>query len=272
MNNTIIIISKKAWALCIIGKGIQQLYLHQVDPIFLPGALTQSLNDAVIITWGILFTLCGLAMLAGKRAGEISFILGCIFLLCFAFGYVPYLTLFSESGRSLIGWAAAIQELGFIGASLIFSASSGVESKSGWLQQSPASRLVSWSGIFFAAMLILYGTIHFAYLELVSPMVPSWLSYHKFWTMFAGCALIAAGIAIIFRIKLKLAGSLLALMIFSWLVMLHIPRAFFGPLEIRNLETSRVIVTIGYTGIALLLALDKSLQSLQTKKHSATLA
>jgi hypothetical protein len=47
-------------------------------------------------------------------------------------------------------------------------------------------------------------------------------------------------------------------MIFLWLILLHIPRAMADPFVDRGLELTRVFVTIGFTGVAFLMAFEKN--------------
>ena len=51
----------------------------------------------------------------------------------------------------------------------------------------------------------------------------------RFWTYFAGVALIAGGLGLVVRPTARLAAGLSALMIFSWVFLVHIPRALAGP-------------------------------------------
>jgi hypothetical protein len=118
-----------------------------------------------------------------------------------------------------------------------------------WLEH-----LIPFGGFFFSVMLVAYGIDHFLYLKGISTMVPSWIPAHYFWTYFAGIALIGAGITITLRIQLKWVATLVAIMFFSWLVMIHLPNAVVSPLANGGLEVTRVIVLFGFTGIMLLLA------------------
>jgi uncharacterized membrane protein len=257
MDKTIIRISQKAYALSIIGKGVQQLLTGSIDAIFLPQEFSDSqLYQWLIYPWGIVFTISGLALLFNKKAYEISVISGGIFLALFCFAHVPYFTIFSPERKTFLDWAPAIQELSFVGSSWIFAASCVAASRHStivrWLE-----RFVPYGRIFFSIMLVDYGLDHFFYTELVATLVPAWIPYPIFWTYFAGIALIALGVAIILKFKLKLAGILVATMIFLWMVSIHIPNVIANHFKINDLEMSRVIVIFGFTGIALLIAFNK---------------
>ena len=108
---------------------------------------------------------------------------------------------------------------------------------------------------FLAAFLILGGIEHFIYVQFVSGLVPSWIPGHNFWTYFAGVALIAGGIGICIGRMSRLAAILSGLMIFLWLILLHIPRAM-ADLSNSN-ETTAVFEALAFSGAAFLVAASR---------------
>lgn len=106
-------------------------------------------------------------------------------------------------------------------------------------------------GAFMAAA----GVQHFLWEEFVQTLVPTWIPGPLFWTYFAGVALIAAGIGLVVPATTRLAGTLAGLMVFSWLLMLHIPRAVAAQAapSSRN-EWIAVFEALAVSGLALLLA------------------
>lgn len=252
---TITRLSRIAYGLGIIALGIHQLAYGRIDNNFFPNVPSPDIVYHVFAyTWGVLFTLSGIALLLDKRAKEVSLISGGVFLSLFLLVYCPYLA-FSPDGQTLIGWAAAMETSAFVGASFIVAASypayTGRSRLIRWLD-----KLAPYGGLFFSIMLIGYGLDHFVYTKFVSGMVPSWIPSHYFWTYFAGVALIGAGIAITLKVKLQLVASLLGIMIFLWLLMIHIPTAYRDPYVQGGLELKRVYIAFGFTGICLLLALS----------------
>ncbi|HTH56139.1 MAG TPA: hypothetical protein VL728_08825 [Cyclobacteriaceae bacterium] len=254
-KDKIISLSQKAFGICIVAMGIQQLAYGNISPNFVP--LDYSPNiiyRALAYPWGIVFTLTGFAYLLNKKVYEVALISGGVFLTLFLLGYLPFLLFFSDKGRVFMQWAPSMQTLSFTGASFIMAASCRREGSHSNVAVKFLEKLMPYGGFFFSVMLIDYGLLHFVYIQGVSTMVPSWMPFHYFWTYLTGTALIGAGLAIIFKFKLKLVATLLGLMIFLWLLMLHIPRAIADPLVMGGLELTRVFVTIGFTGISFLLA------------------
>ena len=106
-------------------------------------------------------------------------------------------------------------------------------------------------GAFMAAA----GVQHFLWEDFVQTLVPTWIPGPLFWTYFAGVALIAAGVGLVVPATTRLAGTLAGLMVFSWLLMLHIPRAVAAQAAAssRN-EWIAVFEALAVSGLALLLA------------------
>ncbi|WP_431211722.1 hypothetical protein ACQ86N_38900 [Puia sp. P3] len=102
--------------------------------------------------------------------------------------------------------------------------------------------------------MIVFGIDHFLYTDFVATLVPSWIPGHIFWTYFAGIALIGAGLAIMFRFRLKQVGILLGVMIFLWLILLHIPRAAVAPATDNGNELTSVFQALGFSGAAFVMA------------------
>jgi uncharacterized membrane protein YphA (DoxX/SURF4 family) len=106
--------------------------------------------------------------------------------------------------------------------------------------------------ILLALFLVVCGMQHFAYRDFVTTLVPSWMPARGFWTYFTGVALMAGGTGILVRKTSRLAASLSALMIFLWVLLLHIPRAFAEPNHAN--ETAGVFEALAISGVALLVA------------------
>lgn len=93
----------------------------------------------------------------------------------------------------------------------------------------PLDKITKLGRYFLAVPMLVFGIQHFIYAEFVVHLVPGWIPVPLFWTYFAGLALFAAGVGIIFNVYSRLAATLLGLMISVWVVILHIPRVFMFP-------------------------------------------
>lgn len=83
----------------------------------------------------------------------------------------------------------------------------------------------------FAGVMFLFGAMHFYYGQNMVSMVPSWLPMPIFWVYFTGVALMAYGVAIFINNKLqKIAGYLLAVMFFLFIILVHMPSMNTNPM------------------------------------------
>jgi putative oxidoreductase len=81
---------------------------------------------------------------------------------------------------------------------------------------------------FFILPFALFGFLHFGPLEFSLPYVPKWLPLPAFWVYFVGVCFFAFTISAIIKKYDKLAAVLLALCLFLFVVIVHIPSAASG--------------------------------------------
>lgn len=105
-----------------------------------------------------------------------------------------------------------------------------------------------------AAFLIASGVQHFLFPDAVTTLVPTWVPGPRFWTYFAAVALIAGGSGLIVPPTRRLAGLSVGLMVFTWVCILHIPRAVVAAPANRRNEWTAVFEALAFSGIALVLA------------------
>jgi len=107
---------------------------------------------------------------------------------------------------------------------------------------------------FLGIFLFTAGIQHFIFVDFVKFLIPAWIPSPIFWAYFAGIALIAAGLGLITGIKAQLASMLSGCMVFVWLLVLHLPRAF----EYKNAnEWTAVAEATLVSGILLVVASRK---------------
>lgn len=83
--------------------------------------------------------------------------------------------------------------------------------------------------VFVPVPLAVFGAEHLASANFMKDMVPSWIPGHLFWIYFVGCALFAAAISILTMKYVRLSASLLGLMLFLFVVLLHVPNVIKHP-------------------------------------------
>jgi uncharacterized membrane protein len=77
---------------------------------------------------------------------------------------------------------------------------------------------------FVAISLVVFGVQHFIYGGFVATLVPAWMPGRLFWAYFVGVAFVAAAIGILTKIFARPAATMLGVMFFLFMVLLHIPR------------------------------------------------
>jgi uncharacterized membrane protein YphA (DoxX/SURF4 family) len=96
----------------------------------------------------------------------------------------------------------------------------------------PASR-PDWmrrtARLLYGLCAIEFGLSHLVYADFTSSMVPAWLPARLFWAYFTGCAHIAAGVAIGSGVLSRLAATMLAVMMASFVLLVHIPGVAAAP-------------------------------------------
>ena len=90
-------------------------------------------------------------------------------------------------------------------------------------------RLIALASIFIAVSLAVFAPEHFGGPMHVSDQVPRWMPAHSFWAYFVGCALFAAATSLTARKFVRLSSTLLGLMFFLFVCMMHLPNAVTHP-------------------------------------------
>jgi uncharacterized membrane protein len=90
-------------------------------------------------------------------------------------------------------------------------------------------RVVVFGPLFLALPMAVFGTDHFVFPAIVATIVPSWIPGHMFWVYFVGVANIAAALSIATKRYSVLAATLLSAMLFSFVLLIHVPNFFKDP-------------------------------------------
>jgi uncharacterized membrane protein len=78
--------------------------------------------------------------------------------------------------------------------------------------------------ILVAVSLVVFGVQHFIYGGFVATLVPAFMPGRLFWAYFVGVAFVAAAAGIFVQILARPAATMLGVMFFLFVVLLHIPR------------------------------------------------
>lgn len=80
-----------------------------------------------------------------------------------------------------------------------------------------------------AIPLAVFGADHLTQAQSIMKLVPAWMPGKLFWTYLVGIALFAAAFSFVFRFWIRLSGTLLGIMMFSFVAMMDLPGAIARP-------------------------------------------
>ena len=242
-TNTLIRIGRFLYGLSMVCVGIHQIILKDFRPEILAPFPTWAHTHAIFpVLTGIVLIVAGI-FIAGFRAKNICLFLGFFFLTLIILSQLPYI-FFIVPGKAsqLVTWFGAGEELAYSGGAFVMAGSFSGKPK-------------SIGRIFFSLLIIMFGCSHFVFPVDVSAMVPKFLGAPMFWTYFVGAALIASGIAIIFKIWIQVAAGLLAAMLFLFFLFFHLPDAIQNPSVGYGNEIVRAIICLQFFATAMVIAL-----------------
>jgi uncharacterized membrane protein YphA (DoxX/SURF4 family) len=248
-----------AFAICLIGLAGQQLYYSDLRPVFVPAWASPIPGHALLAYLFSIILIGAAASLIFEKGVRIAMLLlGGLLLALFLLSYAPFELFVNPNGMQIGSWNNALKELSIAGSAFIIAGTfpdprvpAGGRT---WAFTKPLEVFIPMGRVFYSIMLVVFGIEHFLFAQGVRTLVPAWIPGDLFWTYFAAVALIGAGVAIIFRIKVKLVGILLGIMVFIWFLILHIPRAVVAPVTDNGNELSSVFESLGVSGIAFVIA------------------
>jgi len=197
--------------------------------------------------------LVGLALLvvaictaSGIRGALATKLLGGGFLLAFLIFHVARLYSNLASGNLR---TRAFETLTIAGAAFVLGAMFSREASA---PAGPVEATVNFGRLLVIVSLVIFGVQHFMYHAFIASLIPAWMPARLFFVYFTGAAFLAAALSFATGKLARLAGLLLALMIFIWVVTLHAPLVAHSP-HSANLWSS-MFVAFTMCAVALILA------------------
>jgi len=242
-KTSVITVGRVFFAVGMIVIGSQHFIFRQFVPevVPIPPHTIPAQLVWVYLTGAVLIT-SGISILTTVKAHFIATLLGGVFLCSFI--------LFHWQANANAGLKAlTLAGCAFVVADTFPRTASGDGHKNpmAWLE-----KFIPCGMYLLAFQVIIFGRGHFLHNASVATLVPAWIPDHAFWTYFAGAALIASGLAMIVGVNARLAATLLGAMIFTWVLILHIPRAFADPGQIGH-EWTSAFEALSKSGVAFIL-------------------
>jgi uncharacterized membrane protein YphA (DoxX/SURF4 family) len=244
------------FATSLIAFGIQQFIYGDFVPGRAP-AWPASVPGQLIWAYltGAVFVAAGAAIILGIKARWAGVVAGTLIFLWALLRGIPRALADSSYGGA---WTMLGKALALFGGAFAVAGSlpRQTDGRGGALGAFVNAKdgFIYLGRVGLGAFLISSGIQHFLFAEFVAGLVPTWIPGALVWTYFAGVALIAGGAGIVFPRTTRLAGTLTGLMIFLWVLLLHIPRALAAADANRRNEWTAVFEALAMSGIALVLA------------------
>jgi uncharacterized membrane protein len=195
------------FSLAILGIGLETLICANAsDYKVVPVIPWLSAIPILAYSAGIIFGLCGLGLLSKRTFVVASILLGAVMVICgLAFDLPRHFDLMGAPWRTNVLEPIAIGCLAWL----------AIDGIPIWL------RCISI--YFLAVALIIFGIGHFQVLSMIAAMVPKWIPWPTFWTLFFGVAFIVAGVSFATGLLKQWASLALGLMFALWLLTIHLP-------------------------------------------------
>jgi uncharacterized membrane protein len=242
-------VGRAFYAVGLIGIGVQHFIFSNFIPVVVarwPAWMPGRQFPAYLI--GVALIVAGAAILFRIEGRMVAIATGSVFVLLVLLTHIPGQLMASPWHLGV--WTNAFKALTLAGGAWIvarsFEEGSSTHSSSRWM--------FAVGRFFFAITLVVFGIDHFIYPAFVATLVPAWIPGHLFWTYFAGVALIAGGVGMMVKSTTRVASLLVGIMIFLWLLMLHIPRAIADPRTGVGNEWTSVFEALAFSGIGFMLA------------------
>ena len=220
-------LGRRLFALALLGLGLEHFIFQEFVtgrapawPAGLPGKLMWVSGSGAIVV------LAGLAIFVGYRWSRLAALVVALLIVAWAFArQLPIMVADSVLGGS---WTRAGKALTIFGGTLAVAAT--LPSVSG-APMSGRNRFANSNGVSMllgrvclGSFLIVAGAQHFKFTAFAASLIPAWFPGNAIrWTRFAGVALIAGGVGLLFRRTAMAAGLLCGLMVFSWFWIVHLP-------------------------------------------------
>ena len=266
-----------AEALVTLGSGLRATTAFSLGRVFLglaalaSGVLQLVVSDFVrlvpktpawvhqpLLAWfvGVVLVVIGLRILSGRMARAAASVLGVLILLNLFLLYAPQMVVNPVVERPFFRgfmWTNPLKSLALVGGAAILARRLSGDERPLVALVRGFARIEAASGVLLAVFLIVCGVQHYVYAAFVDGMVPAWIPPgQRFWTYVTGASLVAGGAGLLVRPVARLAASMSALMIFLWVLLLHVPRALAGPEH--AFEAAGIFEALALSGVALLVA------------------
>ena len=198
------------------------LFLHHPESLvnIPPYSVVRPLSGFLV---GLGLLIAAVCIASGIRGALASKLLGAAFLLDFLIFHVAQLYSNLASGNLR---TRAFETLTLAGAAFGLGA---IFSRKSSAPAGPVDATVNFGRLLVTVSLVIFGVQHFMYHTFIASLIPAWMPARIFLAYFTGAAFLAAALSFATGRLARVAGLLLALMLFIWVIILHAPLVAHSP-------------------------------------------
>ena len=207
------------FALAMLAFGIQ----HFIYAAYGMGLGPPWILSSPVWAWliAMVFASTAIAMLAATKPRLAALVLAFMLFLFVLIQRLPRLLLTIHDPGP---WTSGAEVLALCGGALIVAGTFPAERPPLIRDDKAISKIIVLGRYIFALPLIVFGVQHFLYGRFVATLVPGWVPGRLFWVYLIGCAFCATTLAVVTQINARMAATLLGLMFFLWVLIVHAPR------------------------------------------------
>ena len=169
---------------------------------------------------GVAFFAAAVGIVIQRTMRPAGTLLGVTFFLFVAMLHIPRIVAHSRDGNE---WTSGFVALAMCGGAWILASASPLD------EREIADPFLRLGRYFFGLSMVAFGIQHFFDSRLTVRIGPPWILGRPLWACVVGAVLIAAGGAILFGKKLRLAATILGTMIFLYSLLFYLPRIAAHP-------------------------------------------
>lgn len=269
-------IGRLFYGVSIAAMGVLTMYYRDFPYMLLPPKHSWISDHAILVYLsGAFLFAAGAGIVLMKKVVPVSLGLGAVLLFIFCFYFVPYELTVSVNYLHFGDWENAAKELALAGGAFVVAdwatvlavrplgepglaagtTGRAVRATSGGLKGRvrELTGVGRFGAVLFGLTIISFGIDHFLYAKEAADYIPVWIPNHLFWMYPTGAVLLVSGIAIVVRIRVPLFAILLGSMIFTWVLILHLPKAIAEHAGGGGGELTSGFLALAYCGIAFII-------------------